>query len=61
MQLQKISALRYLFIFKAPLLCANHIFLINHSHKPQRKNFFLIIIQLSEVEIQQSSELFELL
>ena len=56
MQLQKISALRYLFIYKAPLLCANHIFLINHAHKPQRKNF-----QLSEVEIQQSSELFELL
>ena len=46
MQLQKTSALRNLFIFKTPLLCANHFFLI---------------IQLSEVETQQSSELIELL
>ena len=66
MQLQKTSA----FLFKAPLLCANHLFLINHTRKsfrhsnlnePQRKNFVLIIIQLSEVDIQPSSELFELL
>ena len=70
MQLQKTSAWRNLFIFKAPLLCANHFFLINHTRKlfwhsnlnePQRKNFVLIIIQLSEVDIQPSSELFELL
>ena len=70
MQLQKTSAWRKLFIFKAPLLCANHFFLINHTRKlfwhsnlnePQRKNFVLIIIQLSEVDIQPSSELFELL
>ena len=70
MQLQKTSAWRRLFIFKAPLLCANHFFLTNHTrnffwhsslNEPQRKNFVLIIIQLSEVEIQQSSELFELM
>ena len=68
--MQKTSAWRNLFIFKAPLLCANHFFLINHTRKlfwhsnlnePQRKNFVLIIIQLSEVDIQPSSELFELL
>ena len=70
MQLQKTSAWRKIFIFKAPLLCANHFFLINHTRKlfwhsnlnePQRKKFVLIIIQLSEVDIQPSSELFELL
>ena len=70
MQLQRTSALRNSFIFKAPLLCTNHFFLINHTLKlfwhsnlnePQRKNFVLIIIQLSEVDIQPSSELFELL
>ena len=70
MQLQKTSARRKLFIFKAPLLCANHFFLINHTQKlfwhsnlnePQRKNFVLMIIQLSEVDIWPSSELFELL
>ena len=33
MQLQKTSALRNLFILKAPLLCANHFFLINHARK----------------------------
>ena len=52
------------------LLCGNHFFLINHTRKlfwhsnlnePQRKNFVLIIIQLSDVDIQPSSELFELL
>ena len=68
--MQKTSARRKLFIFKAPLLCVNHFFLINHTRKlfwhsnlnePQRKNFVLIIIQLSEVDIQPSSELFELL
>ena len=66
MQLQKTLA----FLFKAPLLCANHFFLINHTRKlfwhsnlneSYRKNVVLIIIQLSEVEIQQSSEFFELL
>ena len=45
-------------------------FLINHTrkffrhsnlNKPQRKNFVIIIIQLSEIDIQPSSELFELL
>ena len=70
MQLQKTSAWRNLFIFKAPLLCANHFSLINHTQKlfwhsnlneSQRKKFVLIIIQLSEVNIQPSSELFELL
>ena len=70
MQLQKTSAWRKLFIFKAPLLCANRFFLINHTRKlfwhsnlnePQRKNFVLIIIQLSDVDIQPSSKLFELL
>ena len=59
------SALRDLFIFKAP-----HFSLINHTRKlfwhsnlnePQRKNFVLIIIRLSEVEVQRSSELFDLL
>ena len=68
MQLQKSSAWRKLFIFKAPLLCASHFFLINYTRKlfwhsnlnePKRKNFVLIIIQLSEVDIQPSSELFE--
>ena len=68
--MQKTTAWRKFFIFKAPLLCANNFFLINHIRKlfwhsnlnePQRKNFVLIIIQLSEVDIQPSSELFELL
>ena len=69
MQLQKTLVWRNLFIFKAPLLCANHFFLINYTRKlfwhsnlnepylydePQRKNFILIIIQLSEVDIQPS-------
>ena len=66
MQLQKSSTLRSLFIFKAPLLCADHFFRLNHTRKLfwhsnlnvlERKNFILIIIQLFEVEIQQSSEL----
>ena len=70
MQLQKTSAWRRLFIFKAPQLCANHFFLVNHTSKlfwhsnlnePERKNFVLIIIQLSKVDIQPSSKLFELL
>ena len=69
MQLQKTSVWRELFIFKAPLLSVNHFFLINQTRKlfwhsdlneHQRKNFVLIIIQLSEVDIQPSSELFEL-
>ena len=68
MQLQKTSAWRKLFTFKAPLLCASHFFLINYTRKlfwhsnlsePKRKNFVLIIIQFSEVDIQPSSELFE--
>ena len=50
--------------------CANHFLLINHIRKlfrhsnlnePQRKNFVLIIIQLSEVDIPPSSVLLELL
>ena len=73
MHVQKTSALRNLFIIKALLLCVNHSFpnkLVNYTRKlfwhsnlneSQRKNFVLIIIELSEVEIQQSSELFELL
>ena len=70
MQLQKALAWRNLFIFKAPLLCVNHFFLLNHPPKlfwhcnlnePQRKNLVLIIIQLSEFDIQPGSELFELL
>ena len=70
MQLQKTSAWKNLFIFKASPLCANHFFLINHTRKlywnsnlnePQRKNFVLIISQLSAVGIQLISELFELL
>ena len=69
MQLQKTSAWKKLFTFKALLLCANHFFLINHIRKlfwhfnlneHQRKNFALIMIQLSEVDIQPSFELFEL-
>ena len=70
MQWQKTSAWRNLLIFKASLLCANHFFLRNYTskllwhynlNKAQRKNFVLIIIQLSEVDIQPSSDLFELL
>ena len=68
MQLQKTSTFTnllnfLLFIFKAPLLCANHCFLtlktVLHSNvsDPKRKNFVLIITQLSEVEIRQGSEL----
>ena len=68
--MQKTSAWRNLFIFKVPLLCATHFFLINHTRRlfwhsnlnePQSKNFVLIITHLSEVDIQPSSELFELL
>ena len=70
MQLQKTSAWKNLFIFKASPLCANHFFFKNHTRKlywnsnlnePQRKNFVLIISQLSAVGIQLISELFELL
>ena len=70
MQLQKTSAWGKLFMFKDPLFCANNFFFINHTRKlfwysslneAQRKNFALIIIQLSEVDIQPSSELLELL
>ena len=59
-----------MFILKAPLLCANHFFFINHTRKlfwhsnsnePQRKNFVLITIQLSEADFQPISELIELL
>ena len=67
MQLQKISAWRNLFKFKAPLVCANHFSIIKDTRKIfwhsnlnelQMKNFVLIIIQLSEADIQPSSELF---
>ena len=60
---------KYVYL-KAPLLCASHFSLINHTRKlfwhsnlnePQRKNFVLIIIRLSEVEVRQSSELLDLL
>ena len=70
MRLQKTSAWRNLLIFKATLLCVNHFFLVNHTRKlcwhsnlneAQRKNFVLIIIQVSEGAIRPSSELFELL
>ena len=67
MQLQKTSAWRNLFIFKAlsepffPYKPHTQTFLTFQSKWAQRKNFVLIIIQLSEVGIQPSSELFELL
>ena len=70
MQLQETSAWRKMFLFKTPLLCAHHFFLINHTLKlfwhsnlneAQRKNFVLTIIQLSVVDIHPSSGLFELL
>ena len=70
MHLQKTSALKNVSIFKVPLVCANHFF----PNKPPtqtfltlqpkwtpEEDFVLIIIQLSEVEIKQNSELFELL
>ena len=54
--------------FRAPLVYVNHFFLITrklvwHSNlnESQRKNFVLILIQLSKVKIQQSYEFFELL
>ena len=63
MQLQKTSALRNLLIFKASLLCANHFcprtqtFLtLQPKWAPEEGLCLKIIIQLSEVEIQQSSE-----
>ena len=68
----KVNAIAEDFSFSiqgSPILC-HPFFLINHTRKlfwhpnlnePQRKNFVLIIIQLSEVEIQQSSQFFELL
>ena len=68
--MQKTSAWRKLFIFKFPLFCAKHFFLIDHIRKlfwhsnlneTQRKNVVFIITQLSEVDIQPSFELFELL
>ena len=40
MQLQKTSALRNLFIFKAPPLCANHFFLTNHTRKLRNEEKF---------------------
>ena len=66
MQLQK----NYLYSRLSRGLSDNHFFLINHTRKlfwysnlndSQRKNFALTLIQLSEVDIQPSSELFELL
>ena len=65
--MQKTTAWRKFFIFKAPLLCANNLnhirklFWHSNLNEPQRKNFVLIIIQLWEIDIQPSSELFELL
>ena len=67
MQLQKPSAWRNPFIFNAlsepffPHKPHSQTFLTFQSKWAQRKNFVLIIIQLSEVGIQPSSELFELL
>ena len=58
------------YIQGSPALCQPFFFFINHTCKlfwhsnlnePQRKNFVLITIHLSEVDIQPSSELFELL
>ena len=58
------------YIQGSPALCQPFFFFINHTCKlfwhsnlnePQRKNFVLIIIMISEVDIQLSSELFELL
>ena len=55
---------------RLPCSVPTMVFLINHTQKIfwhsnlnqlQRKNFFLIIIQLSEIDIQPTSELFELL
>ena len=59
----------FVYIRGSPALC-QPLFLINHTCKlfwhcnlnePERKNFVLIIIQLSEIDIQPSSEVFELL
>ena len=63
------SLKKIVYIQGSPALC-QPFSLINHTRKlfwhsnlnePQRKNFVLIIIQLSEVNIQPSFELFELL
>ena len=71
MQLQKISTLTnflnllFVYIQGSPHLCQPFL-LINHTQnlfwysnldEPRRKNFVFIIIQLSEVEIQESTEL----
>ena len=63
------SLKKLVYIQGSPALCQPffpfkpHTKLFWHSslNEPQRKNFVLIIIQLSEVGIQPSSELFELL
>ena len=66
---EDVSLKKIVYIRGSPALC-QPFFLINHTCKlfwhcnlnePQRKNFVLIIIQLSEADIQPSSELFELL
>ena len=53
-------------MFKTPFFCANNLFLMNNTHKlfwhsninkPKMKNFDFMVTQLSEIEIQQSSEL----
>ena len=63
-------SLKKIIYIQGSLLCVNHFFLINDTHKlfwysslnePQRNKSVLIIIQLSEVHIQPSSESFELL
>ena len=41
--------------------CTRKLFWHSNLNEPQRKNFVLITIQLSEVNIQPSFELFELL
>ena len=69
MQLQKISTLTKFVKFTICLysrLPFSGLTILNHTRKflwqsnlnePERKNFIFIITQLSEVEIQQSSEL----
>ena len=63
------SLKKIFYIQDSPVLCQplfpykphTQTFLTFQSNDPQRKNFALIIIWLSEVDIQPSSELFELL
>ena len=71
MQLQKISTLTnllnllFVYIQGSPPLCQllfpnkprTQTFLTLQSDEPEKKNFVFIITQLSDVKIQQSSEL----